>query len=43
MTFILELTPEEERRLQGARERGIDVNALFKGVIAGLPRCVCAP
>ena len=37
MTLTIDLTPEEERRLQGASEKGIDVLALLKGVIAGLP------
>lgn len=37
MTLTLELTPDEERRLQGARTKGIDVLTLLKGVIASLP------
>lgn len=37
MTLVLDLTPEEEQRIQGARAIGIDVDALIKGVIAALP------
>jgi hypothetical protein len=37
MTLTIELTPEEERRLQAARAKGIDIQALLKGVIAALP------
>jgi hypothetical protein len=38
MTLIIELTPEEERRLQAARAKGIDVEALVKGLISSLPQ-----
>jgi hypothetical protein len=38
MTLTLDLTPEEERRIQGAKAKGIDVHALLKGVIASLPQ-----
>jgi hypothetical protein len=37
MTFTVELTPEEERRLQTATARGFDARAMFKGLIASLP------
>ena len=37
MTFTVDLTPEETRRIQNARTKGIDVTALFKGIIASLP------
>ncbi len=37
MTLTLELTPEEERRVQGANAKGIDIAAIIKGGISGLP------
>jgi hypothetical protein len=37
MTLTLELTPEEARRVELARQRGFDITALLKGVIASLP------
>ncbi len=37
MTIQIELTPEEERRVRAAEERGLDVTALLRGVLAGLP------
>jgi hypothetical protein len=37
MTLRLELTPEQERRISGAQARGIDVEALLKGLIDHLP------
>ncbi len=37
MTLVIELTPEEERRLQSARARGIDPAAILKGILASLP------
>ncbi len=36
MTLTIELTPEEERRIREAEAKGIDVTALFKGILAGL-------
>jgi hypothetical protein len=43
VTLSLELTPEEERHVEGARARGINVDALLKGVIASLPEMPMAP
>lgn len=37
MTFTLDLTPEEIQRIELARARGFDVEAMIRGVIAGLP------
>jgi hypothetical protein len=37
MTLTLDLTPQEQRRVQEAKARGIDVQALLKGVIMSLP------
>jgi hypothetical protein len=37
MTLTVELTPNEECRVREAKARGIDVQALLKGVIASLP------
>ncbi|HZO89387.1 MAG TPA: hypothetical protein VFB38_13740 [Chthonomonadaceae bacterium] len=37
MIYTIELTPQELQRIQNAQAKGIDVTALFKGVIAGLP------
>ena len=37
MTLTLELTPQEERRLEAARAKGIDVLTMLKGFIASLP------
>lgn len=37
MTLTIDLTPEETRRVEQAKAQGIDVQAIFKGVIAGLP------
>lgn len=37
MTLTIELTPEETRRIEDAKAKGIDVDAIIKGVIAGLP------
>ena len=37
MTLKIELTPQEQRRLLGAKARGVDVQALIRGLIAGLP------
>jgi hypothetical protein len=37
MIFPLDLTDEELRRVEAAQEKGIDVAALLRGVIAGLP------
>jgi hypothetical protein len=43
MTLTIDLTPEEERRVEeAARAKGIDVQALLKSVIAGLPSPVSA-
>jgi hypothetical protein len=36
MTLTIELTPEEERRLRSAQAKGIDVTAIFKGILTGL-------
>jgi hypothetical protein len=37
MTLTIDLTPEETRRVHTAQEIGIDVTAIMRGVIAGLP------
>ena len=37
MTLTINLTPELEKRVKRARENGIDVDALLKGVISALP------
>ena len=37
MILTLNLTPEEERRVEQARRKGIDVDAMLHEVIAGLP------
>ncbi|HZT43688.1 MAG TPA: hypothetical protein VFA07_16095 [Chthonomonadaceae bacterium] len=37
MILTLNLTIEEERRIQEARRKGIDVDAMIRRVIAGLP------
>ena len=37
MTFTINLTPEETHRVQSAQRKGIDIMALFKGLIAALP------
>lgn len=37
MTLTIDLTPTEARRVQGAWQKGINVAAIMKGVIAGLP------
>jgi len=37
MILTPELTPEQERRVEGARALGIDVGALLVGVISSLP------
>lgn len=37
MTYNLDLTPEQMRRIQAAEQRGIDVSGLIQGVIANLP------
>ena len=38
MTLTIELTPEEERRIQNAQAKGFDVAAMIKGFLAGLPQ-----
>ncbi len=38
MILTIELTPDEEERLQVAATRGIDVEALIRGVIRALPK-----
>ncbi len=37
MSLTIDLTPDEQRRVDGARLRGIDVGALIKGMISALP------
>lgn len=37
MTITIELTQDEERRVAEARSRGLDVDALLKGLIGALP------
>lgn len=37
MNLIIELSPDEERCVEGAKARGIDVKTLFKAMLAGLP------
>lgn len=37
MTLTIELTPQEQRRVLGARAHGINVQAIIRGMIAGLP------
>jgi len=43
MILSLNLTPEEERRVQEARRKGIDVDAMLHEVIAGLPPIATQP
>jgi hypothetical protein len=43
MTLTIELTPEEEARLEQARHKGFDVDAMLRGVIAGLPPIEAKP
>jgi hypothetical protein len=43
MTLILELTPDQSRRIELAKSRGIDVDALLIGVISSLPIGGTAP
>jgi hypothetical protein len=37
MSLTLELTPQEELRIEQARRNGFDIDALLRAVIAGLP------
>jgi hypothetical protein len=37
MTYTLDLTPEQVRRIQAAEQIGIDVTGLLQGVISSLP------
>jgi hypothetical protein len=37
LTLTLELTPEEMRRIEAARDKGFDIRGLIRGLIAGLP------
>jgi len=37
MNLIIELSPDEERCIEGARARGVDVKTLFKAMLSGLP------
>jgi hypothetical protein len=37
LTLNIELTPEEERRVRSAQAKGLDVTAMIKGLLAGLP------
>ncbi|HZT42315.1 MAG TPA: hypothetical protein VFA07_08995 [Chthonomonadaceae bacterium] len=43
MILTLNLTPEEEKRVEQARQRGFDVDAMLHGVIAGLPPVEAGP
>ena len=38
MILTIDLTSEEERRVEQAKSQGFDVNAMLRGVIAGLPK-----
>ena len=37
LIMVIELTPQEQKRVLSAQARGVDVNALIRSVIAGLP------
>jgi hypothetical protein len=37
MNLIIELSPDEERCIEGAKARGVDVKTLFKAMLSGLP------
>lgn len=37
MTYIIELSPEEETRIAAARERGVDFDRIVRALISGLP------
>ena len=37
MTFTIELTPEESRRVEAAQAQGVDVPTLFRGLLHTLP------
>jgi hypothetical protein len=37
MVLALDLTDDEMLRVEAARQKGIDITALIKGLIAGLP------
>jgi hypothetical protein len=37
MDLTIHLTPDEERCVKGAKARGIDIESLFRSILAGLP------
>ena len=37
MTLTIELTPREQQQILGAKAHGVDVDALIRGLISGLP------
>ena len=37
MVLTFEVTPEEAKRVEWAKSRGFDVNAMLRGLIASLP------